>query len=454
VSRNTAQEVYERLAEEGLTTARHGSGTYIADPLPMVGITKPTLVRQAPDPRLNEFWLRSDISSAVNFCHETNSATATSGPYIDLRPCLIDPKFFPFAKFRKGMARELRRLETRPELLKSQPWNQGNAALRSAVADHIALTRAVPCNEEDILVTTGAQQAWALIARILVKPGETVVAVEDPGYPPMRIPFAEAGARIVPVRVDEQGLVVGELPADAGIICVCPSHQFPLGMSMSADRRKELIDFARRNRAVIIEDDYDGEFRYDGSPLDALRSAASADVVFYIGTFSKCMFPSLRLGFVVSPRWATRAMITAKNSLDWNTCLPTQLAVASFLKEGHLSHHIRQIRKIYSDRRDHLLALLNDRLKDVLEPIIPSYGMHFAVCTQHEIDTEEVSKRLLERGIRCHSLNRYFLGPISRSGFLLGYASADVQELSAAVGVLADELSLETKAGDVAKRVA
>lgn len=454
VSRNTAQDVYERLAQEGLATAVHGSGTYVADPLPTVQMANLAPFTQTPDPRVNEFWLRPDTSSSLNFWHETKQGPASNETLIDLRPSLIDPNFFPFATFRQVMARELRRLETRPGSFRNHPWNQGNPQLRSATADHIALTRAVACSADDVLVTSGAQQAWDLIARVLVKPGKTVVAVEDPGYPPMRIPFAAAGAKIVPVRVDEEGLVISEIPADAEIICVCPSHQFPLGMSMSAGRRAELVDLARRNHAVVLEDDYDGEFRYDGNPLDALRSAASADVVFYIGTFSKCMVPSLRLGFIVPPPWAMKALITAKNSMDWYSSVPLQLAVASFIKDGHLARHIQQIRRIYVERRDSLIASLRDHFEGYLEPITPTYGMHLTACTVREIDTKLVSRKLFERGIRCHSLDRYFLGPIDRSGFVLGYASANVDELTTAVEALRQEVILGERASDIATRVA
>lgn len=452
VSRNTAQEIYERLTEEGLTAARHGSGTYVADPLPIAETPQVCPLTDEPHANLNTFWVRSDVSSALNFWHDIREGDPSREPIVDLRPSLIDPRFFPFATLRQVMARELRRLETRPSSLRSPPWNQGSPDLRSAIAGHIALTRAIACKADDVVVTSGAQQAWDLIARILVQPGKTVVAVEDPGYPPMRVPFNAAGARVLPVRVDEQGLVVSEIPSECQIVCVCPSHQFPLGMSMSAARRSELLEFARRNHAVVLEDDYDGEFRYDGSPLDALRAAASSDVVFYIGTFSKCMIPALRMGFIIPPPWALKALIAAKNSLDWYSSLPLQLAVGSFIREGHLARHILQIRRIYNDRRDHLLSLLRDQLNGVLEPVAPTYGMHLTAFAIRDINAEQVSERLSERRIRCHSLNRYFLGPVDRSGFVLGYASADVDGLTVAVEALTEELSTTGGAGILGER--
>ena len=203
------------------------------------------------------------------------------------------------------------------------------------------VSRAVVCGPDDVLVTAGAQQAFDILARVLVTPGITTVAIEDPGYPPMRAAFLAAGAKVVPVHVDAQGLVVDALPDTVRIVCVCPSHQFPFGVSVRAQRRSALLNFARTHGAVVVGDEYDGEFRYDGTPLQALRSTATANDVFYVGTFSKCMFPALRLGFVVAPEWAIPTLITAKNCLDWHCPTLTQMAVASYIADGHLSRRVR-----------------------------------------------------------------------------------------------------------------
>lgn len=441
VSRNTAQEVYDRLAHEGLVVAHHGSGTYIADPIPWLDGGSTQSIADAPDERLNDFWLSPEIASSIGFWRESEIPLPSGRATIDLRPAAIDPAFFPFATFRQVMARQLRRLETRPASSRSPQWNQGNFQLRYAIADHVALTRAVACQPDEVLVTSGAQQAFDLIARTLVKAGQTIVAVEDPAFPPMRVPFAAAGARLVPVRVDSEGIVIEDIPKEAGIICVCPSHQFPLGMPMSPARRQALLQFARLNRAVIVEDDYDGEFRYDGTSLQALRSGASSDVVFYVGSFSKCMLPSLRLGFVVPPAWAMRTLVAAKNALDWHCSVPLQMAVAGFIKDGHLARHVRRMRSIYRHRRDHVLALLKRDLSARLRPIPSSYGLHVTATTAEDIDTEAVSEALARRGILCHALTRYFMGPPGSSGFIISYASADAGALDTAIAALAEELA-------------
>jgi len=422
-----------------LAFARHGSGTFVRT------ARRDPVARQTPSDdqrqgRVNPFWERPDIASWIGFWHERQGAAAGPPPIADLRPALVDQRLFPHATFRQVMARQLRRLETNPASTRSPQRNQGNSQLRRAIAEHIGLTRAVACQPGDVLVTSGAQQAFDLIARVLVVSGETVVAVEDPGYPPMRVPFAAAGARLVPVPIDAEGIVVDAIPADAKIICVCPSHQFPLGMPMSPARRQALLRFARQNGAVIVEDDYDGEFRYDGSPLEALRGNASANHVFYVGSFSKCMFPAIRLGFVVSPSWALPALVAAKNSSDWHSSVPVQAAVAGFIHDGHLTRHIRHVRRIYRDRRDRLLELLQQRLGDALTAVPSFYGMHVTTVARDGIDCEAASEALGARGIMIHSLARYFLGPPTRSGFIIGYAAADTGALEKAVEAMADAM--------------
>ena len=200
LSRNTVAEVYDRLLNDGYVVARQGSGTYVADRLPEAAAP----AASASAYKLNAFWLRDETSAAMGFWRDTDTKSAS----IDFRPALIDSRLFPFEIYRRVSAKQLRGLEKKPASFKSPQGNQGNFHLREAITNHIALTRAVVCRAEDVVVTSGAQQAFDLLARILVTPGETVVAVEDPGYPPMRVAFAAAGAKLVPVPVDEEGLVV------------------------------------------------------------------------------------------------------------------------------------------------------------------------------------------------------------------------------------------------------
>ena len=440
VSRNTAIEIYERLHQEGYVETRHGSGTFVADRMPALGARPNASVDAVPDHRLNPFWLRDDVTQAMGFWRDRSpalgSGPATKHTPIDFRPALVDSRLFPFDVFRRVSAKQLRGLERRPASFKSPQGNQGNFHLREAISRHIALTRAVVCTPDDVLVSAGAQQAFDLLARILVKRDETVVAIEDPGYPPMRVPFAAAGARIVPVGVDDEGLIIEQLPSGVSVICVCPSHQFPLGVTMSARRRKALIAFARAHDAVIIEDDYDGEFRYGAGSLEALRTAVASDVVFYVGTFSKCMLPSLRLGFVVAPPWAMRTLIAAKNGLDWHCPTPIQLGVAAFITEGHLAHHVRKMRSIYQRRRNLLLHSLRETFSDWLTPIESNYGMHLAAIASAHRDLDPIADALLLQGMKVHTLGRYHLGVPRRSGIVFGYGAVDMAQINRGLTLL------------------
>jgi len=442
VSRNTLAEVYDGLLNEGYIVARRGSGTFVADALPATPSRATRGGAQTPAHRLNTFWLRPDVTEAMGFWRDPLvQSTSRRAPSIDLRPALVDSRLFPHETFRRVTAKQLRTLERKPASFRSPQGNQGNYGLRNAITRHIALTRAVVCHPDDVLVTSGAQQAFDLLARVLVVPGETVVAVEDPGYPPMRVAFAAAGAKLVPVGVDDEGLRVDRLPPDVGVICLCPSHQFPLGVTMSARRRKELVEFARKHRAVIVEDDYDGEFRYDSGPLAALRTPDAADVVFYVGTFSKCMLPTLRLGFIVAPEWAMRTLIAAKNCLDWHCPTPLQMGVAAFIDEGHLTRHVRKMRQLYERRRKRLCERLATDLGDWFVPIPSLYGMHVSADASMPFDLERVTQTLAQANIKLHSFSRYFLGPETRTGLIFGFGAVDLAMIDRGLSALRKALS-------------
>ena len=429
VSRNTVARVYARLAIEGLVQSRQGSGPYVAPKLSRLPRER-FLAQQTPDPRLNSLWSQPELTRTLNFWHDGQRKSASSSAAsLDFRPALVDPRLFPFEIFRRVSAKQLRRMELKPPAFKSPQGNQGHFPLRAAIATHIGISRALVCEPDDVLVTAGAQQAFDILARVLVTPGITTVAIEDPGYPPMRAAFLAAGAKVVPVTVDAQGLVVDALPIPVQIVCICPSHQFPLGVSMSAERRAALLDFARKHGAVIVEDDYDGEFRYDGTPLQALRSTATADDVFYIGTFSKCMLPALRLGYVVAPQWAMPTLVTAKNCLDWHCPTLTQMAVARYIADGHLARHVRKLRDVYRKRRDLIEQILRSDFSEELSPMQSHYGMHVAALSTLPKRLERVTARLLESNVHLHSFERYFFGEPTSEGLVFGYGAVDLKAI-------------------------
>ncbi|GAP65072.1 transcriptional regulator, GntR family [Mizugakiibacter sediminis] len=413
ISRNTAVAAYDLLLGEGYLLTRPRAGVYVADVLPAAAARKPAAQAAGIDRRLAAPWRRPAL--------RPHAAPAVPPRWhFDLG--VPDTRAFPFDVWRRLAARALRAAAKRPPAY-LEP--QGQPALRAAIARHVAFARAVACGADDIVVTAGAQQAFDLLARILVTPGRTVVAVENPGYPPARAAFAAAGARLVPVAVDAEGLVVERLPDAARVICVTPSHQFPLGVAMSARRRAELLAFARRRGAVVIEDDYDGEFRYAGRPLDALQTLDRDAAVFYVGTFSKCLYPALRLGFVAAPTWARQALVAAKLAADWHCPGATQDTLAAFIGEGHLVRHVRRMRGVYAARREALLAGLDGELSHWLRPLPAVAGLHLAARTAPGVDADALARRARELGVGVQSLRDYRLGRGGVAGLVFGFGQID-----------------------------
>ena len=422
VGRNTAVATYDLLLSEGYVVARRGAGTYVANALPQLPERKVATRTCARDRRLTAYWreLRSLAEGAL-------PAALRS----DFRLGLPDTRRFPFDVWRRLSARALRR-PSRPTAQYGEP--QGEPALREAIARHVSFARAVACRTEDIVVTAGAQQAFDLLARILVTARESVVAMEEPGYPPLRAVFAAAGARIAAVPVDEEGLVVERLPAAARVICVTPSHQFPLGTVMTARRRAQLLEFAHARGAVVIEDDYDAEFRFSGRPLDALQTLDRGESVFYVGTFSKCLFPALRLGFVVAPVWARDALVAARRLSDWHSAVHEQDTLAAFIAEGHLARHVRRMREIYGVRRERLLDGLQKHFTRWLEPLPSAAGLHLAALAKPEVDVEDLVGRARRHEVGVYSLRGYHAGKPRQSGLVFGYGT--IEERAIAEGLM------------------
>jgi GntR family transcriptional regulator/MocR family aminotransferase len=345
-----------------------------------------------------------------------------------------DWRAFPFDVWRRFYTRALRSLAKAP-MRAHDP--QGLEQLRVAIARHVSFTRAVACVPEDIVVTSGAQQAFDLLARLLVTHGRATVAIENPGYPPSRLAFMAAGAKLAPVPVDENGMIVSRLPAQARVICVTPSHQFPLGSVLSMERRVALLEFARIRGAVIVEDDYDGEFRFGGRPLDALQTLDRAESVFYVGTFSKSLFPAIRVGYVVTPPWARRALIAARQCADGQSPLITQDALAHFISEGHLARHVRKMRHLYGARRSALLDGLAQLPKPGFEPVPSSAGLHIAAFTPPGIDADALEARARQQGVGVRSLSGYYVGRgMARPGLAFGLGLISEREITEALVLL------------------
>lgn len=423
ISRNTAVAAYDLLLGEGYIEARRGAGNFVADLALRRGDRRTRIDAPAPDSRLAPYW-RSFASLPVPM--------SAGGSAYDFRLGIPDSRCFPYDIWRRLSARALRNQSKAAPLY---DLAQGRLPLRQAIAQHISFARAVSCEAEDMVVTSGAQQAFDLLARVLVTPGHTVLAVEDPGYPPLRAVFLAAGARVVGVPVDQEGLVVEQLPRDANVIYVTPSHQFPLGVVMSPRRRVALLEFARANGALVIEDDYDSEFRYSSRPLDALQTLDRDDAVCYVGTFSKCLFPTLRLGYAVLPPWLRSAFVNAKHQADWHGDVLAQDTLAAFIAEGHLVRHVRHMRKVYAERRDALLAALQRHGKKRLQVCASDAGLHLAAKLGMPVDGSALLERALASGINVELLGAYADG-VAVNGLAFGLGMIDVARIDEGIAKL------------------
>lgn len=428
LGRNTVITAYELLQAEGHAQSRPGGRSSVTGPRAPVAQAVPAAASmRASDARLGPAW------------RQPVQRIAHDGPLPAhcFRTGVPEHRFFDHQTWRRLSGRALRRAAHMP-FAYGPP--QGLAALREAIAGHVAFVRAVRCGPDDVLVSAGAQQAFDLLARLLVSPERRCVAVEDPGYAPMRAAFLAAGACIVPVPVDAQGLRVDRLPPEARLICVTPSHQSPTGAVMSAARRAALLDWARAHDALVIEDDYDGEFLFEPHAQDALQTLDRDARVFYVGTFSKSLFPGLRKGFVVAPAWAREALIDLKRCADSHSDVITQMVLADFIAEGHLARHIRRMRPIYAQRRQALERALQGQLADCLQPLPGAAGLHLSA----RIMQPALAPRIVAAA-RIHlpgalPLSAHALGRLAQPGLCIGYGSVEVDRIVKAVRALAKAL--------------
>lgn len=424
VSRKTVTTAYQRLAADGIVTARSGVASYVSEPTELAPI--PTVPVTHP-PRPQAIW--GDIDDPV----DQRIAAAD----FDFRVGCPDVGRFPYAQWRAVVADQLRQTVERASI---DTGPDGHHRLRAAIARHISVSRAVRADPDSVLVTCGMQQAIDLIARVWLAPGDWV-AVEDPGYPPPGRLLRSLGAGVVGVPVDAEGIEVARIPKDARLVYVTPSHQFPLGLTMSLARRRALLDWADRHGGLIIEDDYDSEFRYTGRPLEPLQSMEHSGRVIYVGSFSKTLLPSLRLGFLLAPPSLMPALRSAKYLTDRYTATSMQAALATFIEQGKLATHIDRMRRIYRQRHHRITARLTTEFADILDPVPSAAGLHLTAELRPTVAVRDTDLVAAARSVGIEISALSGLGTSGRSGLIFGYGLIELDRIDAGLRLLRGCLS-------------
>jgi GntR family transcriptional regulator/MocR family aminotransferase len=347
---------------------------------------------------------------------------AGGGLLFDFRHGRPDATNFPLDEWRRASLRQLRQID-RDDLWYGPP--AGLPSLRVAISEYLGRARGVRCTPDQVVVTTGTQQAIDLIARLLVEPDDTVV-VEDPCYPGARRVFEALGASLFDVPVDEHGLCTDDLPdRPARLVYTTPSHQYPSGATLPVSRRLDLLRWAEHHDALVVEDDYDSEFRHVGRPLEALQGLDRSGRVAYVGSFSKVLYPALRLGYLVAPPELVVLAAEAKRLVDLQTATPGQALLAELIETGHFEAHLRRMRRVYRGRRAALLEALARELGDVAESGPSDAGLYLRIVLAEGLNEEAVAREAAKRGVGVYPAGPYFARPVARPGLILGYAALD-----------------------------
>jgi GntR family transcriptional regulator/MocR family aminotransferase len=422
VSRSTVLPVYDQLLCEGYFVARHGSGTFVASG---VAEGRPA-ARRRRRARRARVSARGQRLLGLPYPYDA-LARAAPAPF-ELLYGMPEAEAFPRADWRRLAARRIRRAAL-PSLAYSAP--EGVPELREAIAAHLGRTRGVRCTADRVLVVTGAQQALQLVSEVLLDAGDAVV-LEEPHYLGARTAFQAAGATIVTAPVDDEGIdmqrVAASAAARARLVYVTPSHQFPLGATLSLRRRLELLRWAGAHGAYVLEDDYDSEYRWSERPVEALASLDDEGRVVYVGTFSKVLFPGLRVGYVVPPEELLAPLRSAKWIADW--CTPTldQLVLADFMAEGSFDRHLRRMRARYGRRRALLREALSSALGRDVRLAAPDAGLHLCAWLGGvpARRTAALVSEARRRGVGVYPIAPHYLGrPPPEAGLVLGYTLVD-----------------------------
>ncbi|MDQ3714210.1 MAG: PLP-dependent aminotransferase family protein [Acidobacteriota bacterium] len=439
ISRLTVINAYDQLTAEGYLESKSGAGTYVAEHLPEEFLQTPLLKKSAgetefPPRKFNFSKYGKNVFKESRRVLRYNGAT----PLVAFQHGLAAIDEFPFDVWAKAVNKCYRAVER-------QTFGYGEPAgflpLREAIGAYLKSARAVNCTPEQVIITSGAQQAFDLIGRVFLEP-KTKVLIENPCYFGVKQAFQSFDAEFVPVPVDKDGFdlaaVTNKQSHNARLVYVTPSHQFPLGVTMSLPRRLQLLEWARAAEAWIIEDDYDSEFRYEGRPLPSLQGLdRDPGRVLYIGTFSKTIFPALRLGCLVVPRDLIETFTAVRALSGSHSPLIDQATLAEFIAEGHFGRHIRRMRRLYEDRQQILVAEVKKQLADRLEVEKTVSGMHVIGWLPDGVKDSAVVEKAAQLGIRTATVSSLSLTGWQRGGLILGYTAINEKQIKKGVKLLA-----------------
>ncbi|MEA5464125.1 MocR-like pyridoxine biosynthesis transcription factor PdxR [Leptothoe sp. PORK10 BA2] len=430
LSRTTVTQGYDQLMSEGYVQTRLGAGTYVCDLIPESLLTTKTVVHPptvANEIPLSDYGHRVQQSPPRAQPREFDISFRYGQPALDL---------FPVELWRKLLSKHCHQ---KNHWLAYATTSTGHQPLRQAVADYLKHARAVQCTPDQVIITNGSQQALSLITQLLVNLGDPV-AMEEPGYRGARHIFKANGAQLLPIPLDRDGLRVDQLfnhPVTPRLVYVTPSHQFPTGALLSLPRRLALLQWARQTGALIVEDDYDSEYRYGGRPIPSLQGLDSHGSVLYVGTFSKVMFPSLRLGYLVLPKSLVEVFDKAKWLADRQPPTLTQAVLAEFIAEGHLERHIRKMRLCYGRRRHELVQALYEHFGQTVEIFGDSAGLHVMAKLPLLFTDDEAEARAAMAGVEICSAQMQYEVPRNKGEFVFGYTAIDEDQIKTGIHLIA-----------------
>ena len=431
LSRGTVVSVFERLQSEGYLCSRVGSGTWVNERVPTNRAARRELLRPPA-------YVRRVISAYARPAALTGLSAIGSGRPFEMRePALPE---FPAKLWGHLTARRAR---TFSSWLRTGDGGRGYRPLREAITDYLGSSRGVSCTPDQVILTSGVQQALDLLARLLLKRDDPIW-MEDPGYFGATIAFANAGAKMIPVPVDEHGLCVSagvKMCAEARGVYLTPAHQFPLGMTMSLERRMAVLKWASRAGAFVIEDDYDSEYRFEGRPVPALQSLDRSSSVIFIGSFNKLLFPSLRLGYVILPQSLIDVFLAFRLRTDFRSLNVDQAVLCDFISGGHLGRHLRRMRDLYASRLAALIDGGREYLKGVLKISNVRAGLYTAAFLENGMTSRQAETAAAAHEIKVIGLDRFTLKRPDPKGLLLGFAAFDESSIREGLIQLAVGLS-------------